>query len=193
VVTPAKPWSKTSAKGQLPAKPTTVVLAGDALAAEKATAFDLIDGLTRSGALPFEHASLHVVVAATHCFDESVVETVVRQNANPIEKVERSALICAETIHKRPAAALLSEDDEALRARVVAGVVFVMRRARWAHVGLRHSASVRPAPQVACERCGHCGPGRAGGFGCWPIALPLSFPLAPARGSRVEMARGKCG
>ena len=120
VITPAEPWSKTSAKGQLLAKPTTVVLAGDALAAEKATAFDLIDGLTRSGALPFEHASLHVVVAATHCFDESVVETVVRQNANPIEKVERSALICAETIHRRPAAALLSEDDEALRARVVA-------------------------------------------------------------------------
>ena len=41
--------------------------------------------------LPIECATLHVVVAATHCFDKSLVNTVVEDNVNPIEKAERSA------------------------------------------------------------------------------------------------------
>ena len=120
IIKPAEPWSKTSQNGKLLEKPTTRSLGGDDLEAEKVAAFDLIDALTRSGALPFEHAALHVVIAATHCFDRSVVETVVRANRNPIEKVERSALILAETIHQQPVDALLSDDDPSLRERVEA-------------------------------------------------------------------------
>ena len=33
-----------------------------------------------------------------------------RQNRNPIEKAERSALLLATTVHRAPAAALLKED-----------------------------------------------------------------------------------
>ena len=120
IIKPAEPWSKTSQNGKLLEKPTTRSLGGDDLEAEKVAAFDLIDALTRSGALPFEHAALHVVIAATHCFDRSVVETVVRANCNPIEKVERSALILAETVHQQPVDALLSDDDPSLRERVEA-------------------------------------------------------------------------
>jgi hypothetical protein len=31
------------------------------------------------------HATLHIVVAATHCFDKTVTETVIQENLNPIE------------------------------------------------------------------------------------------------------------
>merc|ERR1711937_211832 len=42
----------------------------------------------------------HVVIAATHCFDQDLMDTVVKCNLNPIEKVERSLLIMANTIHQ---------------------------------------------------------------------------------------------
>ena len=47
------------------------------------------------------------MVAATHCFSKGLVETVVRDNINPIEKLERSSLIIASTLHGAPASALL--------------------------------------------------------------------------------------
>ena len=71
----------------------------------------LIRALSKSGDLPFHHASLHVVIAATHCFDKTLLETVIQGNVNPVEKVERSSMIVATTIHDRPAAELLMEDQ----------------------------------------------------------------------------------
>lgn len=35
--------------------------------------FDLLDALTKSGALTVDHAALHVVIAATHCFGTPLV------------------------------------------------------------------------------------------------------------------------
>lgn len=65
----------------------------------------------RSGALALSHATLHIVVAATHCFDKTVLETVVQENVNPIEKVERSTLIMASTVHQQPTAALINQSS----------------------------------------------------------------------------------
>merc|ERR1712232_1318848 len=75
---------------------------------EHTKAFDLIDALSRSGELPIDCAELHVVLAATHCFDKALIDTVVQDNVNPIEKVERSTLIMATTLHGTSATELLA-------------------------------------------------------------------------------------
>lgn len=63
--------------------------------------------LTASGCLCFDHASLHIVLAATHCFDKTLTNTLVEDNFNPIEKIERSMLIIATTVHNKSASELL--------------------------------------------------------------------------------------
>lgn len=74
---------------------------------EKNKAYDLLDALTKSGTLLIDHSSLHIVCAATHCFGESLMNTVVRDNINPAEKVERSNLIVASVVHGEKAEALV--------------------------------------------------------------------------------------
>ena len=91
------PWRVSSQKGLLSATKQTTYDA-DRLATEKRKAFDLLDSLTRSGALPLLSTQLHVVVAATHAFDHDVAETVIRDNVNPILKAERSSLLVASTL-----------------------------------------------------------------------------------------------
>lgn len=78
---------------------------------EKTKAFDLLDALSRSGSLPVEEAAFHVVLAATHTFTKSVTDTVIQDNVNPIEKVERSLLIVSQTIHEQPAAQLVKTEQ----------------------------------------------------------------------------------
>jgi len=114
IINPGVCWTKRSQKALL-AQPVTSTLFFDDQKAEKDAAFDLLDAITKSGALPLSHAALHIVIAATHCFDKTVTETVVQDNVNPIDKVERSTLIVASTVHQQPVAALI---DEASVARV---------------------------------------------------------------------------
>ena len=92
-----KIWTKRSQPALL-AKPSSKRLADDAQEREKQKAFDLLDALSRSGSLPIDCCSLHVLIAATHCFDDSLIDTVIVKNVNPIEKLERSMLIVSETI-----------------------------------------------------------------------------------------------
>ncbi len=47
---------------------------------ERQKCFDLLDALTKSGALPIDYASLHVVIAATHCFDKTLMNTIIQGN-----------------------------------------------------------------------------------------------------------------
>ena len=86
-----------SQKGLLSA-PKQTTYDADRLATEKRKAFELLDALTRSGAIPLLSTQLHVVVAATHAFDHDVAETVIRDNVNPILKAERSSLLVASTL-----------------------------------------------------------------------------------------------
>ena len=59
------PWRVSSQKGLLSATKQTTY-DSDRLATEKRKAFELLDALTRSGAIPLLSTQLHVVVAATH-------------------------------------------------------------------------------------------------------------------------------
>jgi hypothetical protein len=113
VITPSGPWRLRAQASLLARAATESVLHGPEQDTAKRAAFDLLDALSRSGALPLAHASLHVLLGATHCFDGSLMETVIQKNINPIERVERSSLIMAATLHGRPAAALLRREAAA--------------------------------------------------------------------------------
>jgi hypothetical protein len=115
IIHPGSIWSKKYFKSLMTEAETKSLHTVDQVS-EKNAAFDLLDALSKSGALVMHSASLHVVIAATHCFDKSLMDTVVQGNVNPIERVERSALIMASTIHELPACDLISENQ---RSRVL--------------------------------------------------------------------------
>ena len=81
------------------------------MSAEKKKAFDLLDALSRSGTLPIASAELHVVIGMTHCFDRSLIETVIRDNINPISKAEKSGAMVASVIHHVSPAELFDDAD----------------------------------------------------------------------------------
>jgi hypothetical protein len=108
IISPGDVWTRRTRKGLLDA-PVTSNLAAEELRRAKASAFDLLDALSKSGGLTLEDAELHVVVAATHAFDRTLVDTLVQGSVNPIEKVERSALIMATVVHGVTVSQLVSD------------------------------------------------------------------------------------
>jgi serine/threonine protein kinase len=61
----------------------------------KKKALDLLDALSRSGTLGISEAELHVIVAVTHHFDKSLLNTVVQDNLYPIhEALQATRILC---------------------------------------------------------------------------------------------------
>ena len=87
----------------------------DEIKNEKNKAFDLLDALSRSGSLPIKYSELHVMVAVTHCFEKDVIDTVIQDNVDPIEKIEMSTLLFASAIHNCSARELIKDDEELRR------------------------------------------------------------------------------
>lgn len=85
--------------GILGKKETTSISSTESIVSEKTKAFDLLDSLTKSGGIALENVDLHVVIAATHAFGKTVMETLVQDNDNPIEKIQHSSLILTAAIH----------------------------------------------------------------------------------------------
>lgn len=52
------------------------------------------------------------MIASTHCFEKSVVNAVVQDNANPIEKIERTHLLIDSLVHTVPVKELLRDGSE---------------------------------------------------------------------------------
>ena len=83
--------------------------------AMKGKAFDLLDALSRSGALPISYSELHVIVASTYCFTKELVETVIQDNTNPIERMELAFLMMNSTVRNMEPKALLKDDVQIAR------------------------------------------------------------------------------
>jgi hypothetical protein len=112
IITPSSVWKKKARKSLLaPETSSSSSVGTDEQRREKSAAFDLLDALSRSGGLSIDDASLHVIMAATHCFDRSLMDTVVQGNVNPIERVERSMMIMAGVVHDRPLEELVQGDQ----------------------------------------------------------------------------------
>lgn len=107
-------WTKKS-KPNILSSPESTFLESKEHKEEKDKALDLLDALSRSGSLPITCAELHVIVASTHCFKKSVMNTVVQDNINPIEKIERSNLLVASVIHGVNVGELLQDKTQLSR------------------------------------------------------------------------------
>lgn len=109
IIKPGNTWQRSRQRALTLSKekPKVEYLSSEELNKERNAVFDLLDALTRSGALPIEDASLHIVIGATHSFEETVMNTVVQRNRNPIEAMERSSLIMASTLFGAPSAMAL--------------------------------------------------------------------------------------
>ena len=110
IINVGKMWSKRSQAGLL-ASPSSKSLGVDDQKLERNTCFDLLDALTRSGGLDVADAALHIVVSSTHCFARNLMDTLVKDNMNPIEKVEHTQLIVASQVFGKPASQLLKEEE----------------------------------------------------------------------------------
>eukprot|EP01126_Amoeba_proteus_P047283 TRINITY_DN5387_c0_g4_i4.p1 TRINITY_DN5387_c0_g4~~TRINITY_DN5387_c0_g4_i4.p1 ORF type:complete len:199 (-),score=62.93 TRINITY_DN5387_c0_g4_i4:132-728(-) len=100
IINTSKCWKKHQ-QDSLLSPPTKVELGQEDLEQSRNETFDLLDALSKSGNLVFQDSEIHVMITATHCFDKTLLETVVKDNVNPIDRVERSGLIMASTIHKK--------------------------------------------------------------------------------------------
>ena len=108
IIKHGKNWTHEFQKGLL-SKPETRTMHENDLKKSKNAAFDLLDALTRSGAIDIDCATFHVIIASTHCFDRTVMDSIVMDNMNPIEKVERSQLIMNMTIRNKTVQELVED------------------------------------------------------------------------------------
>ncbi|VEU33662.1 unnamed protein product [Pseudo-nitzschia multistriata] len=104
-------WTKRRQPNLL-SKPQQESFSTAEIASEKNKAIDLLDALSRSGSLEIPFSELHVVVCATHRFEKNVMATVIRDNINPIEKLEMSTLLMASTILGVPARHLVCSEKK---------------------------------------------------------------------------------
>lgn len=64
--------------------------------------FDLLDALTKSGGLAIEdNVMLHIVVISTHIIDDTVINTLVKKDMNPIDSCEQAEFLMSSVIHQK--------------------------------------------------------------------------------------------
>lgn len=108
-------WTRKSYKNLL-CKASVETITKQGQEHEKNKAFELLDALSRSGSLPLLCTEIHAIVGATHCFDLNIMDTVIQDNINPVDKFERSLLLVASTIYgTADVRALLKSEEQFLR------------------------------------------------------------------------------
>ena len=110
IITAGGVWAKKSQKSLL-SPPTTTSMGESEQTLARKEAFDLLDALSRSGSLPIDCATLHIIIASSHGFDRTLIDTVIQDNVNPIEKVERSSMIVAAMVQDEPVERIIKPDQ----------------------------------------------------------------------------------
>ena len=90
-------------------KPKKKYFAPEKVCKFRNNAFDLLDALSRGGTLSLDFGSLHILTAVTHCFDDTILNTITKQNVNPIQSLERSSLILLSTIFQKSPKQLIND------------------------------------------------------------------------------------
>lgn len=108
-------WKKKSQANLLAKMSEHTIDDSDGKNAMKAKAFDLLDALSRSGALSIACSELHVIVASTYRFTKELVETVIQDNTNPIERMELAFLMMSSTVRNIEPKKLLKDDTQVTR------------------------------------------------------------------------------
>jgi hypothetical protein len=103
-------WRRTHSESLL-SKPVESGVDADAQRALKQDTFDLLDALSRGGELAFLHVDTHIILPSAHSFPDSLMNTVVQRNVNPIERVERSVVMMSSVVLGQSAAAITRKSD----------------------------------------------------------------------------------
>lgn len=107
IVSTGNDWSFTSRKSMFSEIIENNIDVNEQLKLKQKT-FDLLDALTKSGAMKISNSDLHVFIASTHVFDRSLVNTVIQDNINPIKKIEQSLLIMANVVYNKTISELVN-------------------------------------------------------------------------------------
>ena len=98
IIRAGQPWIRKRQDNLLVA-PHEKQLSMSEMESETKQAFDLLDAISRSGTLPIASGEVHVILGMAHCFDKSLMETVLQDNMNVITKAERGLLLLAGVIY----------------------------------------------------------------------------------------------
>lgn len=84
----------------LPTKLQAFNIEASGVKGETNKALYLLEVLSSSGSLPIVSGELHIIVSVCHSFEKNVMDTIIINNVNPIEKVDFSSLLVASCIHE---------------------------------------------------------------------------------------------
>jgi hypothetical protein len=92
--------------------PVTDTLGESEQKTQLAKALDLIDALTKSGDLPLSDCQVHIINASTQYFEDTLMDTLIKKNRNPIEPLERSTMILASFLHSAGVSELVNDEEK---------------------------------------------------------------------------------
>jgi hypothetical protein len=72
--------------------------------------FDLLDAISCSGSLLINNTTLHIIMGFTHCFHNTLINTVIQDNINPIENIQLLQLIITQNILNKSWKQLINEE-----------------------------------------------------------------------------------
>uniref|UniRef100_A0A7S4NWU7 Uncharacterized protein n=1 Tax=Paramoeba aestuarina TaxID=180227 RepID=A0A7S4NWU7_9EUKA len=97
IIKPGTDWSRKRQQTLL-SDAEQATLTTENLVEEKKKSYDLLDALSRSGVMSFEHVTLHIVIGSTVQFEKCLIDTVIQENINPIEVSERANFVASSLV-----------------------------------------------------------------------------------------------